>query len=137
VAPRLPETTARPSLLTRGTGQLRYRKVIEYFSTTAHIDIRPNLGRPVVEDGLEVKSTTLCIGTRRRQEIGAQKIDVPELGADARDANLCNGHPCVIGEFDPPIERRGGRPGGGLQGAEDRPRYTRITCDLEHFHPGD
>jgi len=84
------------------------------------LNIPPDLGSPIVEDGFEVKSTAGCIiyiyrdGTRRRQEVGTQKIDVPKLGADVRDVNFYNSHPRVIGEFDPLIERRGGRPGGGL-----------------------
>lgn len=106
-----PHPRHRTALLSKGDRVFLY---------TAHIDIPPDLGRPVVEDGLEVKSTARCIvyiyrdGTRRRQEVVTQKIDVPELGADVRDANLYDGHSCVIGEFDPPIERKGGRPGGGL-----------------------
>src|ERR1700730_4950750 len=45
------------------------------FLYPAHIDIPPNLGSPIVEDGFEVKSTAGCIiytcpyGTRRRQEV--------------------------------------------------------------------
>jgi hypothetical protein len=90
------------------------------FLYPAHIDIPPDLGSPVVKDDFEVKSTAGCIvyicpyKTGWRQELSTQKIDVPKLGADARDVNFYNSHPRVIGEFDPLIERRGGRPGGGL-----------------------
>ena len=51
---------------------------------------------------------------RAELDPGTQKIDVPKLGADMRDVNFYNSHPRVIGELDPLIERRGGRPGGGL-----------------------
>jgi hypothetical protein len=75
----------------------------------ANIHVSADLGGAIVEDGFEVESTTRSIvyiyqdGTLRCQEVGAQKIDVPELSADARDVNLCDGHPCVVGELDPPI----------------------------------
>src|SRR5207302_833157 len=88
------------------------------FLYPAHIDIPPDLGNPIVEHDFEVKSTTRCIvytcpyGTSRRQEISTQKIDVPKLGADVRDVDFYNSHPRVIGELDPLIERRGGKPGG-------------------------
>ena len=90
------------------------------FLCPAYIYIPPDLGSPIVEDGFEVKSTAGCIiytcpyRTGRRQEVSTQKIGVPKLGADVRDVNFYNSHPRVIGEFDPLIERSGGRPGGGL-----------------------
>src|ERR1700730_10217923 len=90
------------------------------FLYPAHIDIPADLGNPIIEDDFEVKSTAGCIiytcpyRTGWRQEVSTQKIDVPKLCANVRDVNFCNGHPRVIGEFDPLIERRGGRPGGGL-----------------------
>jgi hypothetical protein len=64
-----------------------YRKEIAYLSNP-HVDIPPDLGSPIVEDGFEVKSTAGCViytcpyGTCRRQEVSTQKIDIPKLGAD-------------------------------------------------------
>jgi hypothetical protein len=114
-----PDTTARPALRTRGIAA-PLSKGDRVFLYPAYIDIPPDLGNPIVEHDFEVKSTSGCIiytcpyRTDRRQVVSTPKIDVPKLGADARDVNFYNSHPRVIGEFDPPIERRGGRPGGGL-----------------------
>src|SRR5206468_11000326 len=53
----------------------------------AYIDIPPDLGSPIVEDGFEVKSTARRVvyiyryGARRCQEVGTQQIDIPNLGA--------------------------------------------------------
>jgi len=86
----------------------------------AYVDISAHLGGAVVEHGFDVKSTARSIidihqyGTRWRQEINPQKIDIPKFSASVRDENLDDGHPGAIGELDPPIPRKGGRPGSGL-----------------------
>jgi hypothetical protein len=68
-----------------------------------------DLGAAIVEDGFDVKAATRPIvdidqdGTCRRQEVGAQEIDIPDLGADRRDVNLHDGHPRVVGKLNPSI----------------------------------
>jgi hypothetical protein len=105
----------------------------------AHVDVPPDLGSSVIEDGFEVESTARSVvyihryRTRWRQHIGTQEIDGPEPGTDVRDVNFYNRHPRIVGELDPPIQREGGRSGTGLYGAKDRPRYNRVACDLGHF----
>jgi len=97
----------------------------------ANVDISADLGGAIVEDSFEVKTTAHPIvyidqdRTRRCQVIVAQKIDIPAIGASVADVNLDDGHPRVVGEFDPPIRCRGWRPGRGLQGANNRPRDNR------------
>jgi hypothetical protein len=86
----------------------------------ADIDVSADLASSIIEDGFDVKSTARSIvdiyqyRTRRRQNIVSQKIDVPEFRANVRNVNLNDGHPCVIGKLDPPIQGRGRRPGSGL-----------------------
>jgi hypothetical protein len=90
------------------------------FLDRAYVDISADLGGSVVDDGFEVKSTAHPIvyidkdRTRRCQVIVTQKIDILEFGANARDVNLDDRHPSVIGELDPAIQRGGRRPGRGL-----------------------
>jgi hypothetical protein len=100
------ETTARPR---RGIGPSGLSIGDRISLHLAYIHVSEDLGGAIVEDGFEVESTTRSIvyiyqnRTRWGQEVGAQKIDVPELGADTRDVDLGYGHPCVVGELDPPI----------------------------------
>jgi len=107
--PRLP-VRSDPGLLTRDRISLHF----------AYIHVSADLRAAIVEDGFDIKAATRPIvdiyqdRTRRRQDIGAQKIDIPELGADRRDINLYDGHPRVVGKLNPSIQRGCRGSGGGL-----------------------